>query len=124
MKLNVLILLIGVASAIKLQDNQAKLFVMMRDGDADAETSEGASQNEITGDDEKVDRKPQDIENARDKDQPIEDEGGVDNEEAKEKANKDVAAAGKKTAAAEADIEAAEAAGKKEKKPTDEEEKK
>ena len=80
MKLNVLVLLIGVTSAIKLYDNQAKLFIMMRDGDADAETSEGASQNEITGDDEKVDRKHQDIENNRDKDQPIEDEGGVDNE--------------------------------------------
>jgi hypothetical protein len=43
MKLNVLVLLIGVTSAIKLYDNQSKLFVMMRDGDADAETSEGAS---------------------------------------------------------------------------------
>ena len=43
MKLNVLVLLIGVTSAIKLYDNQAKLFIMMRDGDADAETSEGAS---------------------------------------------------------------------------------
>lgn len=124
MRLNVIIALLGVASAIHLQAvpaaqktgiklSQAKTKAHSKSKDGDSEALEGTTQNEITGEDEKVERKHQDIENERDKSQPKDDEGAVDEEKQQEFDDKTKAAAAKKTAEAEADIEAAENAGEK-----------